>query len=198
MNFEIGIDEAGRGAWAGPIVGAALFTSLELPRSIRDSKELSKKQRHLVFEFLTKNYIYGVGIVEAPSIDANGLTWANRKCMERAISNLKHKMHVPPNTKIYVDGLNIGLKLSGMLVPKYLVDGDRTTPCISGASIIAKVTRDKIMEELGEKCPDYGFGKHKGYGTKDHTTALKRYGATIHHRKSFKPIQTYYKELEKN
>jgi ribonuclease HII len=193
MDFEIGIDEAGRGAWAGPIVACAIFKprNTPLPTSIRDSKELSPKQRSLAYEYLIKNFHYGVGIVSPQEIDSEGLSWANRQCMRLALKSLKSKISIPPLTSILIDGVDINVALIGVKPPRYIVNGDRICPTISAASIIAKVCRDELMNDLSKSIPLYGFEKHKGYGTPFHSKAIKQHGVTTAHRNSYKPIKKF-------
>lgn len=191
MEFEIGIDEAGRGAWAGPIVACALLKAKhhKLPTSIKDSKELSEKQRELCYTYLKSHFHFGIGVVEAGELDSNGLTWANKECMKQALSNLKSKLHIPPSTQILIDGMDLKIQFIGALTPKYIIDGDKIWPIISAASIIAKVHRDRIMHELATKLPVYGFETHKGYGTKKHKESIELYGQSDAHRISYKPLK---------
>jgi ribonuclease HII len=203
MKFEIGIDEAGRGAWAGPIVAGAIFipigrNSNPLPPSIRDSKELTAKQRELAFDYLTKHYLFGIGIVSSQKIDENGLTWANIEVMKGAVKSLRKKLLIPPKTELLVDGKDIGLYIEGLTLPRYIIDGDRKIPSISAASIIAKVYRDKYMCDLSKRVIGYGFESHKGYGTKSHSESLNQLGVSLQHRKSYKPIMTYMAKQTNN
>jgi ribonuclease HII len=198
MKFSIGVDEAGRGAWAGPIVAAAVFSSKPLPPSIRDSKELSKKQRELSYQYIIENFHYGLGVISSQAIDSQGLSWANKRAMELAIKDLRSKMKIPPSTKVLVDGKNIGLQIPGVLPPQYIIDGDRIKKVISAASIVAKVTRDAIMSNFKKLDSIYKFSKHKGYGTGLHLEQLKAHGVCDIHRKSFSPIKKLLEDAEVN
>ena len=179
-----GVDEAGRGACAGPLVIASVVLAdpfaAELTK-VRDSKDVSEAEREKLFEVVTSAALaVSVVIVPAAEVDSRGVHAANLDGMRRAVQGLS----VTPN---YV--LTDGYAIEGLAVPNVAVwKGDQVVTCISAASIIAKVTRDRIMRELDETFPDYGFAKHKGYITKAHTEALQAYGPCIEHRRSFANI----------
>jgi ribonuclease HII len=179
-----GVDEAGRGACAGPLVIASVVLhdpfALELA-PVRDSKELSESKRETIFD-LIQNHAKAVSVVVVPpdQVDARGVHAANLDGMRRAVLGL----NVEP-AYVLTDGYAIeGLGLPNLAVWK----GDQVVVSISAASIIAKVTRDRIMRELDLEFPEYGFAGHKGYITAAHTKALEKHGPTTHHRTSFSNI----------
>ena len=179
-----GVDEAGRGACAGPLVVASVI--LRDPRAdelakVRDSKELSEKNREDLFDVVKEAALsLSVVIISNDDIDTRGVHSANLDGMRRAVQGLEI-------TPAYV--LTDGYAIEGLALPNLAVwKGDQVVTCISAASIIAKVTRDRIMRELDLIYPEYGFASHKGYITKVHTQALQRYGVTPVHRKSFSNI----------
>lgn len=200
----VGIDEAGRGPLAGPVVAAAvIFTEsiksedssvfpIDLMGKLKDSKKLSPKQREELFKIITTTCDYGIGIINHKKIDEINILQATFEAMRKAIKNLQKKMpqksseeaSALPSLYIQVDGNKTipGLKIK----QEAIVKGDQKIKEISAASIIAKVTRDRIMEDLDKKHPAYGFARHKGYGTKFHIEMLKKYGRSKVHRKSFK------------
>jgi len=179
-----GVDEAGRGACAGPLVIASVVLAdpfaPELTK-VRDSKDVSETEREKLFDVVTSAALaVSVIIVPAAEVDSRGVHAANLDGMRRAVQGLS----VTPN---YV--LTDGYAIEGLAVPNVAVwKGDQVVTCISAASIIAKVTRDRIMRELDSDFPDYGFAKHKGYITKVHTEALQAHGPCIEHRRSFANI----------
>ncbi len=206
-DFAVGIDEAGRGPLAGPVVACAcalkLSTSRDTPVAclygaledkkfnlIRDSKTLSEKQRESLFDFIQENFYVGVGICDHKTIDRINILEASFLAMKKALTDLQNKQkEIMKNKKsiILVDGNKIIPNLS--IEQRAIVGGDKIVKSISAASIIAKVTRDRIMLEMHKKYPEYGFATHKGYGTKKHFAALKKYGHCEIHRKSFAPVK---------
>ena len=179
-----GVDEAGRGACAGPLVVASVI--LRDPHAdelvkVRDSKELSEKTREELFDVVTDAALsVSVVIISNEEIDARGVHAANLDGMRRAVQGLEV-------TPAYV--LTDGYAIEGLALPNLAVwKGDQVVTCISAASIIAKVTRDRIMREMDMTYPQYGFISHKGYITKVHTEALRTYGITPIHRRSFSNI----------
>lgn len=179
-----GVDEAGRGACAGPLVVASVI--LKDPHSkdlhlVRDSKELTEKMREEQFDVVTAAALsVSVVVISNEEIDARGVHAANLDGMRRAVQGLDI-------TPAYV--LTDGYAIEGLALPNLAVwKGDQVVTCISAASIIAKVTRDRIMRELDLTYPDYGFKSHKGYITKTHTEALIAHGVTPVHRRSFSNI----------
>lgn len=179
-----GVDEAGRGACAGPLVVASVILrdphASELAK-VRDSKELPEKSREELFDVVIKAAIsVSVIIITNDEIDARGVHAANLDGMRRAVQGLEI---IPA----YV--LTDGYAIKGLALPNLAVwKGDQVVTCISAASIIAKVTRDRIMLEMDLIYPEYGLASHKGYITKIHTDALQRYGVTPIHRRSFSNI----------
>ncbi len=177
----VGIDEVGRGCWAGPLVAGAVILSKEIP-GLKDSKLLSKKRRETLAELITINSnTIGIGWVDAIEIDKIGLTKATALAMQRALDKIKVGYD-----QIIIDGsLNY---LSANPKATALIKADNIVPCVSAASIIAKVARDDYMSAMALEYPNYGFEKHVGYGTKVHLEKLKLYGLSKLHRKSFRPI----------
>ena len=179
-----GVDEAGRGACAGPLVVASVILrdphASELAK-VRDSKEISEKNREELFDVVTDAALsVSVVIISNEEIDARGVHAANLDGMRRAVQGLEI-------TPAYV--LTDGYAIEGLALPNLAVwKGDQVVTCISAASIIAKVTRDRIMRDMDLTYPGYGFASHKGYITKVHTEALQKHGVTPIHRKSFSNI----------
>ena len=179
-----GVDEAGRGACAGPLVIASVVLAdpfaPELAK-VRDSKDVSEAEREKLFDLVTSAALsISVITVPAAEVDSRGVHAANLDGMRRAVQGLS----VTPN---YV--LTDGYAIEGLAIPNVAVwKGDQVVTCISAASIIAKVTRDRAMRDLDTEFPGYGFAKHKGYITKVHTEALQEHGPCIEHRRSFANI----------
>ena len=179
-----GVDEAGRGACAGPLVVASVVLNDPFAPElspVRDSKEISESKREIVFDLIQKLATsISVVIVSSEEVDARGVHAANLDGMRRAVLGL----NIEP---AYV--LTDGYAIEGLGVPNLAVwKGDQVVVSISAASIIAKVTRDRIMRELDLEFPEYGFAGHKGYITAGHTQALEKHGPTPHHRTSFSNI----------
>jgi ribonuclease HII len=178
-----GIDEAGRGPLAGPVVAAAcILPEGALFEHLNDSKQLSAAQRELLYSQITSFPLveFGLGMVDAAAIDQINILQATFAAMRQAVANLS----LPPDY-LLIDGHQI----PAFKIPsKALIKGDSLSLSIAAASILAKVTRDRIMEQYDAQWPDYGFKKHKGYGTKQHLEALKKNGPTPIHRLSFAPI----------
>jgi len=181
-----GIDEAGRGPWAGPVVAAAVILDMdcELPEGINDSKRLTESQRDRLFDAITGCAVaYGVGLVGPEDIDRINIRQATHLAMSRAIEALV--LSGPPPVAVLVDGNDP----PAFSVPtRALVDGDALSLSIASASILAKVTRDRMMVALDAEHPGYGFGRHKGYGTAQHAEALLRLGPCPIHRMTFAPV----------
>ena len=179
-----GVDEAGRGACAGPLVIASVVLADPFApdlAKVRDSKDVSESEREKLFDLVTSAALsISVITVPAAEVDSRGVHAANLDGMRRAVQGLS----VTPN---YV--LTDGYAIEGLAIPNVAVwKGDQVVTCISAASIIAKVTRDRIMRDLDITFPGYGFAKHKGYITKVHTEALQEHGPCIEHRRSFANI----------
>ena len=187
LNFEnvIGVDEAGRGPLAGPVVAAAvrLKNYSEELDEINDSKKLAEKKREKLFDVIMEYFEVAVGISDVSIIDEINILNADFLAMRTAIADLKKKLK-GKNFTILVDG-NLKIRdYDEEQIP--IVKGDSKSLCIAAASIIAKVTRDRLMVEISKTYPEYLFEKHKGYGTKAHIEAIKKYGPIeAVHRKSF-------------
>ncbi|MDX1949377.1 MAG: ribonuclease HII [Rickettsiales bacterium] len=179
-----GVDEAGRGPLAGPVVACALILNRsQIPEGLDDSKKLSKKRRDYLFNHLIDNHNFGLGIIQESVIDQVNILQATILAMKQAISNLRESPNI-----VLVDG-NKGFDYpNANIVP--IVKGDSKSLSIAGASIIAKVTRDKIMEDLDIEFPQYNWLKNAGYGTKEHLDAIEKYGICKYHRTSFEPIKS--------
>jgi ribonuclease HII len=180
-----GVDEAGRGSWAGPVVAAAVvFEKKEWPNIVNigldDSKKLSPKRRRDFFDIIQDNADVGVGLASVVEIDQINILQATFLAMDRALGNLQ----VTPDYTL----------IDGDKVPpvryraEAIVKGDSRSISIAAASIVAKVTRDALMIELGLNFSNYAWERNMGYGTKKHKEGLERFGVTEHHRKSYKPI----------
>jgi ribonuclease HII len=180
-----GVDEAGRGPWAGPVVAAAVIFNLnELPNSLRkgldDSKKLSPIKRHALFDVIIENSDVGVGQASVEEIDDINILQATFLAMGRAVEDLTR----PPDFAL-IDGNKIPpIKCAA----EAIIKGDGRSFSIAAASIIAKVTRDRMMTGLSLQHPGYGWERNMGYGTKAHKLGLDALGVTEHHRKSYKPI----------
>jgi ribonuclease HII len=177
-----GVDEAGRGPLAGPVVAAAVILDPKrIPDGINDSKVLDEETRETLYGRIKATSIVGVGIADVKRIDRDNILAATLWAMAQAIAQLS----VTPKLAA-IDG-NRAPKLN--CPARTIVKGDARCLSIAAASIIAKVTRDRIMIQLATKLPGYGFERHKGYGTAEHHDAIKRLGVTVHHRRSFRAVQ---------
>ena len=178
-TYVCGVDEAGRGPLCGPVVAAACILPVGLYiEGLNDSKKLSPKKRKLVFEEIKKHAIaYCIAEASVEEIDALNILEADMLAMKRAVEGLSVKADFA-----IIDGnVSRGFNIPTMTVIK----GDATSPSIAAASILAKVTRDEMCEQMDKDYPQYGIGKHKGYGTKQHMDALRKYGPSPIHRKKF-------------
>ncbi len=184
INFIAGCDEAGRGPIAGPVVCAAvIFPKDFISNEINDSKQLSKKKREELFNFILEHALaYNIQIIDAKTIDEINILEASRLGMAKAVKNLNHQVDL-----IITDYM----KLYDFDVPVIdLVKGDAKAMCVAAASILAKVTRDNIMDELDKQYPNYHFAKTKGYPTKESIDAVMEFGPIEGvHRYSYKPVQ---------
>ena len=177
-----GVDEVGLGAWAGPVVAGAVIlpVKIQLPY-LNDSKLVSVSRREeLYFLIKEKAIAWGIGVQEAYLVDEIGLAETHRRAMRQAVKNLGSKVDL-----LLVDGR--GIKQLGVETI-CIVKGDQKVRSIAAASIIAKVTRDNIMEEMHKEWPEYGFNEHKGYGTLKHRRAIAEYGVHKSHRLSYLPV----------
>ena len=184
IKFVAGIDEAGRGPWAGPVVAAAVIWPEDFYlKGLRDSKALTAKKRNDFFKIIKEKVIaYGLGVINADEIDRVNILQATFKAMRQALAQLS-----PSPQFLLVDGKH---RIPGIDIPQLaLVKGDSLSHSIAAASVLAKVTRDELMFSLDEKFPRYGFSRHKGYGTAFHQKALKKFGPSPLHRFSFRPVE---------
>jgi ribonuclease HII len=177
-----GVDEAGRGPLAGPVVAAAVVLDpTSLPDGIADSKVLDGKTRRSVYQDILASARVGIGVAEVDRIDSENILQASLWAMAQAVAALGCR----PKLAL-IDG-NKAPQLDCTV--RTIVQGDAKCLSIAAASIVAKVARDAIMAELARDYPDYGFDRHKGYGTREHHEAIARHGVTPHHRRSFRPVQ---------
>jgi len=202
----IGVDEAGRWPWAWPVMaGACIFLKksarlTSLIQKLNDSKKLTEKARILLFheiQTLEKLGVLATGIGQSSNetIDTVGIKPANKLAMQQAVETLLEKINLPhESVEIQIDG-NDKFSLHGVIPSKSIIKWDAKVKQISAASILAKVTRDFQMEELAKIYPEYGFEKHKWYGTIIHQNTLEKYGICAIHRKNYAPIKRI---LEKN
>lgn len=187
-----GVDEAGRGCWAGPIVAGAVILSEDFePQLVNDSKALTPKQREKMFVHITRHAIaWSVGVVSSQEIDRVGIQKANIQAMHDALQ----KLRVYPDA-VLVDAMPIRF---GRRPVKAIIDGDAKVLSIAAASIVAKVVRDALMDGEHRLYPLYGFNVHKGYGTPQHAAALKKHGPTDIHRRSFTPVAAHVQRMGKS
>lgn len=190
LSFVSGVDEAGRGPLAGPVVAAAVI----LPKDIfidgvNDSKKLTEKKRNILFEEIKqKAFSYGIGIVDAKTIDEINILQATFLAMRKALEQLSVKPDL-----VLVDGNHTIPNLQNK--QQAIVSGDAKSASIACASILAKVTRDNMMYEYAKQYPQYNFQKHKGYGTKAHLDAIQKHGPCPIHRMTFAPLNLNQMEL---
>ena len=191
FTYIAGLDEAGRGALAGPVVAAAVILPLDAPatlwrlRDVDDSKQLSPRRRIILFDLITQHALcWAVGSSPAPDVDRLGIIAANARAMASALARLN-----PPGQFLLIDGR---MRLRNTPLPqKSVIRGDSLSLSIAAASILAKVTRDREMIALDSRFPQYGFARHKGYCTPQHVAALQRHGPQAGiHRYTFAPIRS--------
>ena len=176
-----GVDEVGRGPWAGPVTAAAVIFPGEAPLGLNDSKKLSAKRREALFDLIFEAGIVGIGEASVEEIDQMNILRASHLAMIRAMAALDL---APAHALIDGNRLPAGLRCPATPVVK----GDGRSLSIAAASIVAKVTRDRHMANLSAEFPQYGWERNAGYGVKAHADALAKYGVTPHHRRSFAPI----------
>ncbi len=182
VSILCGLDEAGRGPLAGPVVAAAVILPEDCYiEGVRDSKTLSRRERERLYREVTRQAMdFSIGVVDAAEIDELNILHATHRAMLLAVAGLR-----PRPELALVDGLPV----QGLPVPQEaIVDGDALSHVIAAASIVAKVTRDRIMAAYAALYPQYGFAEHKGYGTPDHLESLRRHGPCPLHRRSFAPV----------
>lgn len=181
-----GVDEAGRGAWAGPIVAAAV----ELPlgcelKGLRDSKLMTPPQREVMYERIMEIAVASsVCVIDAETIDSDGIGPCNREALLQAVRGLSS-----PADAVLVDAFPLDCGVPS----RSIIKGDRQSMSIAAASVVAKVTRDRLLIRAEQDFPGYGFAQHKGYGTADHLAALQGQGVSPYHRRSFEPMKTLLK-----
>ena len=186
IELIAGVDEVGRGPLAGPVVCACVI----LPKNyyneeINDSKKISEKKREKLYDIIMQNALsVGIGISSEKIIDEINILEATKRAMKEAINNSKIKPQ-----HVLIDAVKLDIDIPSTSIIK----GDAKSQSIAASSIIAKVTRDRMMDELDKKYPQYMFSKNKGYGTKAHIEAIRKYGIIDEHRKSFAPCSEYVK-----
>ena len=182
MKIIAGVDEVGRGSLIGPVYAAAVILNKSINvKTLKDSKQLSRNKRETLLKYIKKNSTWALGKATVKEIEEINILNASLLAMKRAIKKLKKKP-----TLVMVDGNKLPELKNYKL--KSVIKGDQKIPCISAASILAKVFRDKMISNLGKKFKGYDWNKNSGYGTKKHLKAIKNLGITIHHRKNFSPI----------
>ena len=182
INIVAGVDEAGRGSLIGPVYAAAVILNKSINRKLlKDSKSLTKSNREILSKYIKENSIWAVGKASVIEIDKINILQASLLAMKRAIRKLKKRP-----TIVFVDGNKLP-KIENYKL-RAVIKGDQKMPSISAASIIAKVSRDKMITNLGKKFKGYYWDKNYGYGTRQHLKAIKNLGITSQHRKTFSPI----------
>ena len=187
-----GLDEAGRGPLAGPVMAACVFIPQESRRKrfwskVTDSKKLTLAQREELYPYIVEYTAHGIAAADVNEIDDINILQASMLAMKRSMQQMVANFNIAPEAAL-VDG-NYPPKLDCTV--KTVVKGDATSLSIAAASILAKVTRDRLMRELCLQYPQYGWSKNAGYGTPQHLEALRQFGPTIHHRRSFAPVQQH-------
>jgi len=182
MKVIAGVDEVGRGSLIGPVYAAAVILNNSINKKIlKDSKKLTKSKREIIAKYIKRNSIWAIGKASVQEIEKINILHASLLAMKRAVLKLKKKPSL-----VLIDGNKLP-KIKNYTLNS-VIKGDQKIPSISAASIIAKVTRDRSISNLGKKYKGYLWDKNFGYGTKHHLNAIKKFGVTIHHRKTFSPI----------
>tara|TARA_B100001093_G_scaffold56320_1_gene47680 strand:+ start:662 stop:1222 length:561 start_codon:yes stop_codon:yes gene_type:complete len=182
MKIIAGVDEVGRGSLIGPVYAAAVILNKSINKKLlKDSKSLTKNKREVLSKYIKENSTWSIGKASVREIEKINILQASLLAMKRAIKKLKKKPAL-----VLIDGTKLPKIKNYKLKP--IIKGDQKIPSISAASIIAKVTRDKIITNLGKKFKGYHWDQNCGYGTKQHLKAIKILGITAHHRKTFSPI----------
>ena len=183
INLNIaGVDEVGRGSLIGPVYASAVILKKECDiKKLKDSKQLNKKKREILNKYIKKNSYWSIASASKKEIEKLNILNATLLAMQRAIKKLKRKPKI-----VLIDGNRIPKMKNYNL--KYVIKGDQKVPQISAASIIAKVSRDNLMKKISKNFMKYQWIRNCGYGTRDHLSAIKKFGITKHHRKTFKPI----------
>ncbi|MBO5414481.1 MAG: ribonuclease HII [Bacilli bacterium] len=192
-KYIAGCDEAGRGPLYGPVVAACCVLPNDFKlEGLTDSKQLTEKRREKYIDYIKENALaYGIGIVSAEEIDEINIYEASRKAMLIALSEVRKKIEVD---YVITDAMPIDIDIESLPIIK----GDAKSITIAAASVIAKVTRDRIMIELDSKYPEYGFKKHKGYPTKAHIEAINKYGLIDGYRKTYGPVKELIEKENKH
>ena len=188
INLIAGIDEVGRGPLVGPVVTACVILPMDFyDERINDSKKLTEKKRELLYDVIMENAIsVGIGMSSNEVIDEINILEATKRAMKEAIANLSVKPEY-----VLIDAVKLDIDIP----TKSIIKGDAKSESIAAASIIAKVTRDRMMYELDKEHPEYDFGHNKGYGTKKHIEALYKYGPLKEHRKTFEPVSSILNKI---
>ena len=183
INLNIaGVDEVGRGSLIGPVYASAVILKKECDiKKLKDSKQLTKKKREILNKYIKKNSYWSIASASKKEIEKLNILNATLLAMQRAIKKLKKKPKI-----VLIDGNRIPKMKNYNL--KYVIKGDKKIPQISAASIIAKVSRDNLVKKISKNFMKYHWIRNCGYGTRDHLSAIKKFGITKHHRKTFKPI----------
>jgi len=182
MKIVAGVDEVGRGSLIGPVYAAAVILNKSIDKKLlKDSKSLSKSKREIISKYIKENSIWSIGKASVKEIEQINILQASLLAMKRAIKKLKKKPAL-----VLIDGNKLP-KIENYNM-RSIIGGDKKIPSISAASIVAKVTRDKMITNLGKKFKGYYWDKNSGYGTKQHLNAIKKIGVTNQHRKTFSPI----------
>ena len=183
IKYIGGVDEVGRGPLIGPVVACCCVLPIGFKlEGLNDSKKLSEKRREEYYEYLTDNTIYGLGIIDADKIDEVNIYEATKLAMYEAIKNVRKQVNLE---HVLIDAMPLDLDIPNTSIIK----GDAKSISIAAASVIAKVTRDRMMIELDKKYPMYGYKKHKGYPTKAHIEAIHKYGLIEGYRKTYGPVK---------
>ena len=188
IKYIAGVDEVGRGPLIGPVVSACVVLRENfIPEGLTDSKKLSEKKRDMFYDIIMENALgVGIGIVDACEIDKINIYEASKKSMMLAIESCNHKID-----HVLIDAMKLDLDIPSTSIIK----GDIKSISISAASVIAKVTRDKMLYELDKQYPMYDFKDNKGYPTKKHLEAIEKYGIIKEHRRSYGPVKKYLEEV---
>ena len=182
MKIVAGVDEVGRGSLIGPVYAAAVILNNSINQKLlKDSKSLTKEKRNELYKYIRQNSVWAIGQSSTKEIEKINILHASLLAMKRAILKLKKKPSL-----VLIDGNKLPIIKNYNL--KYIIKGDQKISSISAASIIAKVSRDKFITKLSEEFSQYGWDTNSGYGTKEHLKAIKKFGVTKYHRKTFSPI----------
>jgi len=185
MKLLAGVDEVGRGSLIGPVYAAAVILDKRINKKLlKDSKSLSRTKREELYLYIKKNSTWAIGQASVKEIEKINILHASLLAMKRAIIKLKKKPSL-----VLIDGNKLPNLKNYKL--EYVIKGDQKIPSISAASIIAKVSRDRFITKLSEEFNNYGWDTNSGYGTKEHLRAIKKYGISKYHRKTFSPISNF-------